>query len=130
MAPPGPLFHHCCFFWNGSDRSFQYVEELLNSSFFLFGEFALTAEKPGVEFGGEQSILKALDHPVDDGNHHLNVEIVSQFVALDAKTNKFHRSVGIFCDQETIDFAFEDEIRAVIAKKIDSVRDPIFMNQV
>src|SRR5690242_20631672 len=129
MTPARSLFNYCSFFGDRSDRPFQYVEELLNSSFFPFGEFALAAKEPRIKFGGKQSILKAFDHPINDGNHHLHIKILSEVAALDAEADKFHRAVWVLGDQETIDFAFENEIRTVVPEQVDPVRDPVLMNQ-
>src|SRR5256885_6099954 len=75
--------------------SLQYREELLNPGFLFLRQLSRPAEQAGVEFGCQQCILKALHHPIDDGNDEFNLQLVAQFAALQSKTNELDSSVGI-----------------------------------
>src|SRR6266478_12499 len=114
----------------GSDRAAQDIKKLVDASLFLFAHLTLPAKKAGVEFLGEQRILKTLHGPVEDRDDHLEVEVVAQFVPLQTEADKSDRAIGIFGHQETIDLAFQGQIGSVVSEQGDPIRDPVFMQQV
>ena len=91
-----------------SDRSLEYSQELLNSRVFPLSQLALPAKQARVKFRGEKSVLKTFDHPIDDGDHHLNIEIIAKFASFEPKANEFNSAIRIFGDEEAVDFALED----------------------
>ena len=78
------------------DGSLQDDKKLVDAGFFLFRHLALAAKQSGIEFGGEQRILKALHRPVEDGNHHFDIEVLAQFAALQAEAHESDGAIGIF----------------------------------
>ena len=115
---------------HGANRALQYVQELLNPSFFFLGQLSLTAKQSWIKFGGEQCILEAFHHPVENGNDHLDVHIFAQLVALQSKADKAHGAVRIFTDQEAVNLALQHKVGAVIAEQRNTVRNPVLVHQV
>src|SRR6266436_9768366 len=96
------------------DCALQHGKKLLNSRFFLLRQFTLAAEEPRIELGREQRVLESLDHPVDDRDHHLNVEVVAKLAAFQAEAHETDRAIRVFADQEAIDLTLENQVGAVV----------------
>src|ERR1700733_13658388 len=95
---------------SGSDRTNRPLhddDELLNSRLFLL-QFSLAAEQTGVEFRGKQSVLKALHHPVQNRDDHFDVQISTQFAALQSEADEIDCAIRIFCDQKTVNFPLQN----------------------
>ena len=107
-------------------RSPQHGNKLLDSCFLLLRHLATLPEEARVKFGGQQRILKSFHSPVQNRNDHFDIHIVAQFPAVKAEAHKRYRTVRIFCNQEAIDLASENEVCAVIAQQRNAIRDPVF----
>src|SRR5579863_371070 len=114
----------------GPDRSFQHVEELGDARFLPLCGIALTAKQSGIELFDQQSILKSFNHPIENRNHHLDVEVAAEFAPFEAKSYEVHASVRIFGDQESINFAAQAQVSTVLAEQVYAVRNPVFTQHV
>src|ERR1700719_3724076 len=112
--------------WSGTHRALQKFQELANPGFLLLRHLALPAEQPGIEFGGKQGILKALDRPVENGDDHFNIHILAQIPALNAKAHKWNPSVRILGDEKSIDLALQRQIGAIVTEQINAIGNPVF----
>ena len=99
------------------NRPLQQGKELLNPCFFLLGQFTLTPEQSWIKFPGQQCVLKTLDHPVDDRNHHFDIEILAQFAELQTKTHKTHRAVRVLGNQEAIYLALQHQVGPIVPQQ-------------
>src|SRR5262249_20776915 len=92
--------------------------------------FTLAAEESGIEFGGEQRVLKALHRPVEDGDDHFRIGVFAQLAAIHTEANEADGAIRIFGDKEAIDLALQDKVCAVAAEERDTVSIPIFVQYV
>ena len=102
---------------------------MLNARFFFLRQLTLAAKQPGIEFGGEQRVLKAFHGPVENGDDHFRVHVGAQFAALQAEAHEGDGSVRIFGDQKTINFPLQRKIGAIVAEQRNAIRNPIFAQQ-
>src|SRR5579863_4341189 len=115
--------------WSCTDRSLQYGQELLYSSFFLLREFALAAEQPRIQLGSQQRILKTLHGPIQYGDDHFHIHVFAQFAAIQAKAHKQYSPVRILRNQKAVNLASLMHISPIIHDKCDEVRDPVLVQK-
>src|SRR4029077_7278050 len=101
----------------GADRPLQHGQKLLDSGVLLLGQFALSAKQTRIQLSGEQRILEALHHPVDDRDDHLDVHVLAQFAAIEPEAHEDDGSVGIFADKEAVNLALQYKIGTVISQQ-------------
>src|ERR1700747_1988362 len=109
MICPNLRPRYSCRNWN-SDGTLQHGKKLLNSRFLLLGQFTLASKESRIKLGREESILETLEHPIDDRDHHLDVEIIAQFAALQAEAYEIYCAIRVFADQKAVDLALEDQV--------------------
>src|ERR1035437_9821837 len=114
----------------GGNRPLQHRQKLLDSGFLLFHRFSLAVEYTRIKLCGEQRILEAFHHPIEDRYDHLDVHVRAQFAALQSEAHKGERAVRIFADEETVNLALQHEIGTVISKQRNTVRNPVVVQQV
>src|SRR3954454_16825488 len=112
-----------------TNRPLQHSQELLNARVLLLAQLTLAPEQTRIKLGREQRVLKALDHPVDNRHHHFQVEVIAKFAALQTETHETNRTIRIFADEEAVYLPLEHQVGAVVSKKRDAVRNPVFMHQ-
>ena len=96
----------------------------MRASFFS-GTGPCLRKSPGVEFFGQQRVLKAVDRPLQDRADHLGVEILAQLTAAQTVAHKLVPSVGIFRHQEAVNLATQRQVGPVVADQINAVRRPV-----
>src|SRR5579871_261370 len=112
------------------DRSFQHVEELGDARFLSLGGIALATKQSGIELFDQQSILKSLNHPIENRNHHLDIEVAAEFTPFEPKAYEVHPSVRIVSDHKSINLAAQAQVSTVLAEQVDAVRNPVFTQHV
>src|SRR5262249_30751158 len=82
-----------------------------------------------IEFRREKGILKSLNHPVDDRDHHFDIEIIMQLAAFESKADELHHTIGVFGEEKAVDFPLEHEIGSIVTKQRDAIRNPVFVHE-
>lgn len=89
----------------------------------------MASKQSRIEFGGEQRVLEALHHPVEDRDDHFDVHVLAQFAAVQAEADKTYGAVGIFADEEAVDLALQDEIGAIVSQERNTIGDPVLVHE-
>src|SRR5580704_17034517 len=63
-------------------RSFQHIQELRDSRFFLPRRIALPPKESRIKLLDQQSVLESFCDPVENRHHHFNVKIAAEFSSL------------------------------------------------
>src|ERR1700741_1213850 len=116
------MIYAALLFWKGrrsrdSDCSLQHGKKLLKPRFFLLGQFTLATEESGIKLGRKERVLETLEHPIDDRDHHLDVEIIAKLAALQAEAHEIYCAVRVFADQKAVDLALEDQVGAIVPQQ-------------
>ncbi len=67
--------------------------------------------------------------PIENGDDERGIDVRANFSARDAEANEGGAAIGIFGEQEAIDFALEREVHAVISQERNAVRNPVVAQQ-
>src|SRR5260221_31002 len=87
-------------------------------------------EQAGIQLFSKQGVLKAVHHPSQEGNDHVNFQISAKLPSSQTILHKVDRAEWIFRHMKAIDVPLKRQLRCVVSQKENTVRNPILVHEV